>query len=105
MDRAPVCVRPWRRKTLRSREAHTSRLRRDLDPPLHVELAQDVMNVILDGRVLDTERKRDLLVRQALAHQLGDLLLTLGQRAFVEILGWPGCQRADMAQQQAGSSR
>ena len=45
------------------------RPRRRLGPAAHLELAEDVMDVVLDGGELDTELAGDLLVRQTVVDQ------------------------------------
>jgi hypothetical protein len=48
---------------------------------MHVELLEDVMNVVLDRRVFDAEAPGDLLVRQALVDEVDDLQLARGESA------------------------
>src|SRR5215204_5446747 len=48
--------------------------------PMNAELAEDVMDVVLDGRQLDAEVPRDLLVREPLVYQLEDLALSCCER-------------------------
>src|SRR5690349_8284992 len=55
--------------------------RRGLAATRHLELFQNVVDVVLDGRQLDAEHVRDLLVRHALLEKRQNLLLTSGQRA------------------------
>src|SRR5215831_11640564 len=55
----------------------------NLGTVLHVKLLEDVVHVVLDGRDLDLERLRDLLVREPSAEQRSDLALAARQRGSV----------------------
>ena len=44
---------------------------------MHTKFLEDILDVILDGARAERETPRDLLIREALAHQPDDLLLAL----------------------------
>src|SRR5450631_1368992 len=83
-------------------------VRRGLDPVLHVQLLEGVVNVVLHGALGDRELLADLLVGQALGHELEDLELaagdrrTLGRRRRRAALGDPVL---DLAEQTPGDGR
>src|SRR3712207_1252180 len=52
---------------------------RQLDARSHPELRVDPRQVVLDRLAGEMERRRDLLVRAPLGHQLGDLALAGGE--------------------------
>src|SRR4051812_41100261 len=71
--------------------------RRGLAAAGHAELLEEVVDVVLDGRHLDVQPRRDLLVGEALVDQLDDLDLPGGE---VQIRARPralGGQRTDTA--------
>ena len=55
---------------------------RRLRPIVDADLAEDVLDVLLDGLIADVEHLGDLLVRQSLGHLPQHVALTFGQRGF-----------------------
>src|SRR5690348_7050294 len=60
----------------------STQLRRRLAAAVDAELLEDPVHVVLDGRELDGQARRDGLVGQSLRDQLGDLRFARGQRAY-----------------------
>src|SRR5918994_7230894 len=82
-----------------AREAVPSSPRRGLGPAMDVELLEDVVDVILDGRELDRELLGDLLVRAALLDQPQDVELPRRQPSLDRVEPALARERAHAAEQ------
>lgn len=59
-----------------------------LRAPLQLQLVENVVDVMLDGRQADHKFARDFLVREAASDQLQDVTLAPGQRAIrIDLVG------------------
>src|SRR5664280_2814398 len=70
-----MCARVWSVGDRTSPQTLSHDVRRCLDPVLHVQLLQGVVNMVLDGALRDREILADLLVTEAFGHELEDLEL------------------------------
>src|SRR5439155_13558235 len=72
-----------------------------LAPAVHLELLQNIVNVVFHGGHLDPQPLRDLLVREALIDEPHDLALALGETRWDSIGAAIGREGGDPAQQRA----
>src|SRR5204863_7264724 len=70
-------------------------------PAVHLELLQDIVDVILDGGHLDPQPLGDLLVRDALVDEPHDLALALGEMRWDSSGAASAREGGDPAQQRA----
>jgi hypothetical protein len=54
-------------------------LAHDLGPPRHIELLENMVDVMFDRRHAQAQLAADLLVREAAAYQIKDFALPVGQ--------------------------
>src|SRR5947207_13976154 len=72
-----------------------------LAPAVHMELLQNIVNVVLHSGHLDPQPLRDLLVREALVDEPHDLALALGEMRWDSAGAAIGREGGDPAQQRA----
>ncbi|SRR6266576_1686447 len=70
-------------------------------PAVHLELLQNIVNVVLHGRHLDPQPLGDLLVREALVDEPHDLALSVGETRWDSIGAAIGRESGDPAKQRA----
>src|SRR6266511_4949486 len=94
-----MCPRYFCSRAAKAREAVLAGARGGLAAAVDVELLEDVVDVVLDRRDLDRERRGDLLVREALLDQPQDVELPRRQLALDRLEGALAGERAHAVKQ------